>query len=302
MPIDEIKKVCFLGAGTMGCFNSLVTAVAGYRAVLYDTSREALDQVKVRQGNFGAFMVERGFTSQEAIDEGLARIEVTPDPAGAADSADFLSESVPEILTIKREIHQQFDKLLPEHAIMTTNTSSLLVSQIEDAVTRGDRFGALHFHQGSLLVDVVGGPRTSAETVDTIKRFAKSIGMIPVVLKKEKDGYLHNTMLIAWYKSALTLAAHGFASIEDVDRSWMIVHQTNSGPFGSMDGVGLDVALNVLEAQAAQAADPEEFKVIADYIRPYVERGLLGTKTGQGFYTYPDPVWQDPGFLTAFED
>jgi len=230
---------------------------------------------------------------------------VTPDPEEAAESADFLSESVPEILEIKREIHRKFDALLPGHAIMTTNTSSLLVSQIEDVVTRGDKFGALHFHQGSQLVDVVGGPRTSPETVDTIKRFATSIGMIPVVLKKEKDGYLHNTMLIAWYRSALSLAAHGYASIEDIDRSWMIVHRTNSGPFGSMDGVGLNVALNVLEAQAAQAgqtATSEEFKALADFIRSYVEKGYLGTKTGRGFYTYPNPVWQDPGFLTGFED
>jgi 3-hydroxybutyryl-CoA dehydrogenase len=297
MPIDEIKKVCFVGAGTMGSTHSLVAGMAGYEAVVYDLSQEALERVPLRQEIIAVRLVEeRGF-DQDGIKAGMKRVRIVSDPAEAVENADLLSESVPERVELKRTVHKQFDELCPEHTIMTTNTSSLPVSDIEDAVRRGDKFAAMHFHGPFTLVDIMKGPRTSSRTVDILKKFVRSTGQVPLVLKKEKPGYLHNTMFIGLLKTGALLVADGFADKEDVDRSWMIMHQSRSGPFGMMDGVGLDVVLDVLEEDYKRTGDPESKKIV-DFLRPHVDRGELGMKVGKGFYTYPDAPWMKPEFLT----
>lgn len=298
MPIDEVRKVCIVGAGRMGCVIALQCAVSGYETAVFDVSEEALQRAPARQKGMAEGLVALGMLSQSEVDAGLARIILTMDPGQAAEDADLLSESVPEVLELKREVHAQFDQLCPPQTIMTTNTSSLLVSEIEGSVRRGDRFAALHFHGLRTVVDIMRGRRTSPETVAILQRFARSLGQVPIVLKKEKDGYVHNTMYIALLQSAASLVLGGYADMEDVDRSWMTVHRSVAGPFGMMDGVGLDVAMNVAEAQAHRGKG-EAWQQMADFLRPYVERGDLGVQTGKGFYTYPDPAFQQPGFLTG---
>ena len=301
MPIDEIKKVCVIGAGTMGCRISLQCAIRGYETTVYDISEEVLQQAPERHKMMADVLVSTGAVSQSEIDVGLARISFTSDPEKAAENADLLSESVPEIIDIKRKVHAQFDQICPPHTIMTTNSSSLLVSEIEDVVQRGDKFAAMHLHGFGSVVDIMRGPRTSPETVNILRRFARSLGEVPIVLKKEKDGYVHNTLFIALLQSAASLVIGGYADIEDVDRSWMAVHHSLAGPFGMMDGVGLDVAMNVAEAQAHRGRG-EAWQQMAKFLRPYVERGDLGAKTGKGFYTYPNPAFQQPDFLTGKGD
>lgn len=298
MTIDEITKVCIVGAGTQGCQISLQCAIYGYETVVYDISEEALQRAPARQREVAGMLVSAGMLSQSEVDAGLARITFTTEPGKAAENADLLSESVPEVLELKRRVHAQFDQLCPPQAIMTTNSSSLLVSEIEDCVRRGERFAALHFHGFGTVVDIMRGPRTSPETVEILRRFARSLGQGPIVLKKEKDGYVHNTMYIALLGAAASLVIGGYADMEDVDRSWMAVHRSLVGPFGMIDAVGLDVALNVAEAQELRGRG-EAWKQMADFLRPYVERGDLGVKTGEGFYSYPDAAYLRPGFITG---
>jgi len=297
LPIDEIKKVLFVGGGTMGCINSLIAAAAGYEAVVYDVSQKALAQVPVRQKMIAERAVAERGVPQSVVDAAWPRIKTVADPKAAAEGVHLMSESVFETVQVKRETHQKFDELLPPRAIMTTNTSSLPLSEIETAVKRGDRFAAMHFHGFSPLVDLVGSPRTSAQTIATLKRYVKSLGYYPLVLKKERPGYLHNTLFINLLKTAVLLVADGYADVEDVDRSWILVHPPAPGPFGMMDGVGLNVVLQVAEEEHRQSGSEEALKM-ADFVRPYIERGHLGMKTGQGFYTYPDPAWMKPEFLT----
>jgi 3-hydroxybutyryl-CoA dehydrogenase len=298
MPIEEIKKVCFIGAGTMGCFNSLATAIFGYPCVVYDISEEALKRAPGRQREFGAMVVAQGKLTQEVLDAGLARIAFTSDIREALRGADLVSESVIEKLSLKREVHRQLDEICEPQTILTTNTSYLLVSEIEDVVKRGDRFAALHFHLGAPLLDIVGGPRTSAETIDLLKRFAASIMQTAIVAKKEKDGYLFNSIIFAMFKTALLLVADGYAEVTDVDRAYMAALSQFAGPFGSMDYVGLDIILATMESQGLRR-DLEGCAKAAAVVRPLVERGDLGYKSGKGFYTYPNPAWQQPGFLSG---
>jgi 3-hydroxybutyryl-CoA dehydrogenase len=296
MPIEEIQKVCFIGAGTMGCFNSLVTAIFGYDCIVYDISAEALAAAPGRQKELGAMAIQMGKLTQELLDGGLSRITYTDDLKAAVAGADLVSESVLERLDLKRKVHAELDAVCPGKTILTTNTSYLLVSEIEDAVGRGDKFAALHFHLGGALLDVVGGPRTSPETIDILKRFARSIMQTPVVGKKEKDGYLFNSIIFAMFKTAINLVAGGYATHEDVDKSYMAALGLPVGPFGSMDMVGLDIILETLESQATRR-DSDGCKTAVGLIAPMVERGDLGFKTGKGFYTYPGAAYQQPDFL-----
>jgi len=299
MPIDEIKKVCVAGAGTMGSRISLMCAVRGYETTVYDTSEEALQRAPQRQKEMVERMIMMGGLKQEEVDGGLKLITFTADPEKAAEKADLVSESVFEVVELKRKVHAQFDQLCPPNTILTTNTSSLLVSDIEDAVGRGDKFAAMHFHGGlGSLVDIMRGPRTSDETVDILKRFARSIGEVPMVMKKEKGGYLYNTILGGILGAAWELVLGGYAEPEDVDRAYMLVTRQAAGPFGIMDAIGLNV---IMDAASGGGLESEEFalKQAADYLRPYIERGDLGMKTGKGFYSYPDPAYQQPEFLSG---
>jgi len=285
----------------MGSINSLICALAGYETVLYDLSEEALRRAPLGQKLIGAQLVARGTHQQSAVDEAIGRIERISDPARAAADADLLSESVHEQLDLKRKVHAQFDELCPPRTIMTTNTSSLLVSEIEIGVLRGERFAAMHFHGLGSLVDIVRGARTSPETVEALVGYVRSIGQVPVVLRKESPGYLHNAMLISLLRTAILLVADGVGEPEDVDRCWMLVQGTPTGPFGMLDWIGLNVGLDVAEQEYERSGSEEALRM-ARFLRPYVERGELGVKTGKGFYVYPDPTWQRPGFLTGEAD
>ena len=297
MPIKEIKTVCFVGAGTMGCVNALISAIGGYNAVVYDVSAEALSQVYQRQKEAGAYMVDNKIVDQGMVDAGMSRVSIISDPVQAVEHADLLSESVPEQLELKRKVHKQFDSLCPPKTIMTTNTSGLPVAEIEKAVTRSDRFAALHFHLGSALVDIMGGKRTSPETIDILKRYVLSLGCIPLVLKKEKPGYLYNSMLGGLIAASLLLVVNGQGDVRDVDRAWMAGQKHLIGPLGMMDFVGLNVIYDSMMAEGLDRPWDPWAKKLAGFMRAYVERGELGVKTGKGFYTYPNPAYQRPDFL-----
>ncbi|MEA3222544.1 MAG: 3-hydroxyacyl-CoA dehydrogenase NAD-binding domain-containing protein [Thermodesulfobacteriota bacterium] len=302
MPIKEIKTVCFVGAGTMGCVNSLLSGIGGYNALIYDVSAEALSQVFQRQKEAGAYMVDNKIFDQGLVDAGMSRVSLVSDPVQAAEDADLLSESVSERLELKRKVHKQFDALCPPKTIMTTNTSGLPVSEIEKAVTRSDRFAALHSHLGSGLVDIVGGERTSPETIDILKRYVLSLGCIPLVLKREKPGYLYNSMLGGVFAASLLLVIRGRGGVKAIDRAWMAGQKHWIGPFGMMDYVGLNVVYDSMMAENLDRVWEVWAKKIAGFLRPYVERGELGVKTGKGLYLYPSPAYQESDFLKGMED
>jgi len=298
MDIKEIQRILIVGAGTMGQQIGLQCAMHGYQVTIYDIDPAMLETATAQIKTYAAHLVTAGHLSEVEAGAALARISTNGDPAEAA-QADLLSESVPEEPELKARVLAQFNQLCPLHTIFTTNTSMLLPSMFAEATGRPAQFAALHFHQvvwESNVVDIMPHPGTAPETVALLQAFAKRIGQIPIVLQKEHNGYVFNSMLSALNRAAISLAAEGVASIEDIDRAWMGVMKTPIGPMGILDVIGLKTAWDITDYWARTLDDPELQKN-AVFLKKYVDQGQLGVKTGRGFYSYPDPAYQQPGFL-----
>ncbi|WP_206045349.1 3-hydroxyacyl-CoA dehydrogenase [Oceanicoccus sagamiensis] len=300
--MNDINRVCFIGSGTMGCFNSLLAALVGYDCVLFDIDEESFKQVPQAQQDIGAFLVGSGFCTEQAIAEAQSRIRFETDLSQAVAGADLISESVPERLSLKQELHQQLESICPEHCILTTNTSNLMVSEIQAPLASGKRFAALHSHLGALLIDIVAGPRTDASTVDTLKRYVLSLNAVPLVLKKENPGYVLNAILGPLLTMSMMLVIEKAATIEDLDAAWLSHRKGPMGPFAMMDLFGLDVIADSWQQPRPDPAMQALRTKILGFITPYIERGDLGMKSKKGFYQYPDPAYQQAGFVDPAKD
>lgn len=298
-PIDEIRTVAYVGAGMMGCVNSLVAAVSGYDVVLHDASADMLASVIERQTGIGAYMVGTGYCTPDALEAGSARVTTASELADALAGADLVSESIFEDCDAKRSLFGRIDELTSPDTIITTNTSALMVSDLEDAVESGTHFAALHSHLGAPLYDIVGGPRTSTKTIDVLRRFVKTLGGTPMVLKKEHPGYVFNSMNGQVMLMAVQLVLDQRATVEDVDRTWMIERSAPMGPFGMMDLFGLDLMRDSWSTPTKDSYREALRVRIEPFFAELVEADRLGQKSGSGFYTYPEPVYQQPDFAHA---
>jgi len=299
--IEQLQRVLIVGSGTMGQQIALQCAMHGYDVVLYDIAPDALPAAVAQVKAYAAQLVAAGRLTHQESDAALARITATSDAAQAAAGVDLLSESVPEDPKLKATAFGQFNELCPPHTVFTTNSSSLVPSMLAEATGRPAQFAALHFHQyvwDSNVVDIMPHPGTSPQTVNLLLAFARRIGQIPILCEKESYGYVFNAMLNALNRAAVSLAARGVASVEDIDRAWMGVMKTSVGPFGILDVVGLETAWDITTYWAKALSDPE-LQANADFLKGYVDRGRLGVKNGRGFYTYPDPAYARPGFLSG---
>jgi enoyl-CoA hydratase/3-hydroxyacyl-CoA dehydrogenase len=295
--IDEIQRITYVGAGTMGCVNSLVAAVSGYDVVLYDLNDETLASVADRQRGFADHMVAIGYCDAETAAAALASVRTTNDPEIAAAGGDLVSESVVEKVDIKRGVHAQFDRLCARSTILTTNTSSMLVSEIDVAIGPQRQFAALHSHLGSPLWDIVGGSRTTPETIDVLRRFVLSLGGVPLVLRREHRGYLVNGLIGALTRSALHLHVGDDATPDAVDRAWMVHRSAPIGPFGLLDLFGLDVVADNMSNSIGSGDVTSQRREALAMLNRMIADGHLGLKTGRGFYEYPDPAFQATNFL-----
>jgi 3-hydroxybutyryl-CoA dehydrogenase len=190
------------------------------------------------------------------------------------------------------------DEICPPHAILATNSSSLRVSRIETATDRPDKVLNAHFIQSVWkhpLVELMRGTATSDETLQAVQELARSIGLVPIVVRREVTGFILARIWRAVKKEALHLVESGVATPEDVDRTWMIAMEAPLGPFAMMDRIGLDVIRDIEMVYYEESGDESDAppKVLLDRI----EKGELGVKTGKGFYTYPDPAYESSSFL-----
>ena len=302
MNIDQIKRVLILGSGTMGQQIGYLCALHGFEVVIYDISGELLEKAEKRIRKMTAHMGLYDAFTKNDFQKAPDRISYSNDPEKAAKDVDIVNESIPEDPKLKGRIFNRFNSLCSPETIFTTNTSSLLPSMFADATGRPEKFCALHFHvvTTTKVVDVMPHPGTSQQTIDVVTRFAKKIGQIPIVLKKEHNGYIYNHMLMGLIESALNVASKNIAAPEDIDRAWMGVMNADIGPFGIIDGIGIGTAHKVTDYWA-NIRQSKKAMANAAFLKKYVDAGTLGVMTGKGFYSYPGPLYAEPGFVKGAE-
>jgi 3-hydroxybutyryl-CoA dehydrogenase len=290
----KINNVCILGAGTLGTRVALQSALSGYKVKVYDLSPKALENSKKSMIKILEQMAKNSGLEADAGLQAISSIVFTNNPNDAVDDADIINESVLENIEVKNEVWKLFGQIAPEKTIFTTNTSFLLPSMFAEISGRPEKFCSLHFHDVFYykVVDVMPHPGTDPSLIQVLMDFGRSLEQVPVLVKKENPGYIFNSMLMAFIGAAGKLLTGEVASIEDIDRSWMVNFHMKKGPFGILDAIGLDTAWHVtsnLPDKASQA--------FAALLKTYIDSGKLGEKTGEGFYTYPHPAYKNPDFI-----
>jgi 3-hydroxyacyl-CoA dehydrogenase len=298
-----INNLMALGAGVMGSQVSFYHAMRGANVTQFDISEEALAACKEYHcGYVDAFRaVNPSFTDAD-IEAGLARINYSSDLEAAAQNADLVIESVPEVLEIKQKVYADLDRFCPPHTIFTTNTSTLRPSAIAPSTGRPERFLALHYSNGiwnAPIAEVMKHPGTDDTVFQEIVGFAQASELVPIKLEKEQPGYIINSLLVPWLVAGLSLVVNGISSHQDVDKTWMICSRgMQTGPMGVLDQVGFEVARNVFRLQAAAEPNNPQYQKNIDYLeKHFINRGLTGVLGGQGFYRYPNPEYEEPDFL-----
>ena len=295
----ELQNIVVLGAGTMGKQIAVQCAGHGYNVTLYDVDPAVLSGAKDQAAGIVDWLRAHGHI--RAGEEGsiLERIKVESDCASASSRADLVIECVFEDVGMKHLAFRAVGPHCPKHTIYATNTSSFTASMFVDSCPKPARLAALHFHYPvwiSNVVDLMPHPGTDPTVVETLNRFALSIGQIPIMYKKEAHGYIFNSMFGAMQRQALDLVIGGIASIEDVDRAWMGVFKMPIGPFGMMDQIGLDTIQKITAHWARALNDPAAERRTA-FLEELTSQGFLGRKTNRGFYTYPAPAYARADFL-----
>lgn len=290
----EIKNITIIGSGTLGSRIGLQAALSGYSVTFYDVSNAILDNAKRVMQKIMRQLIKSKLISEETQALTFSRIRFTTDLPNALDDCDFISESVTEELSIKQKVWKQIGELAPPKTIFTTNTSYLLPSQLAAFTGRSEKFCAFHFHDVfyARVVDIMPHAGTDSALIPLLQELGKKLNQVPVVVKKESPGYLFNFMLMALLGAAGKLKTKDIASIEDIDRSWMVNFHMPTGPFGILDNIGLDTAWHVVKERPDEAS-----QAFAKLLKEFVDAGKLGEKSGEGFYQYPNPAYRNPEFL-----
>ena len=281
-----IKKVCFIGAGTMGCFNSLLASAAGYECVIYDPCEESLKNRASNQLKLTDFLNHENFFKGVDVNTAIKKIYDCSDLKLALDGADLISESIPENLELKNELFQKLEGLVGKKTIITTNTSGLSLEALSNQINPKYQFAAMHFHLGSRLVDIVRGTHTSEETIISIKTFVETLGCSGIIYKNRNSKYALNPMLGALTTQSMLMVIEGRYSIEEIDGAWKNANDSKLGPFGIMDMLGLDVIKNAWEEQDEESRLIDHKEKILKHLSSYIHQNKLGIKTGEGFLNH----------------
>ncbi|MCB2191255.1 MAG: 3-hydroxyacyl-CoA dehydrogenase family protein [Deltaproteobacteria bacterium] len=299
MQIDEIQRVTLVGMGVIGTQIAIQSACHGYKVFGFDEVPESFE--RANRMIFSAMEAQQiqPVVGLEAWKQGMQKVLLTGDLEQAVSRADLVIEAVPERLELKRQVFADLDRLAPAPALLASNSSSIPISRIQDATKRPAQCLNLHFYFPALginLVDVMGGEATAPATLEAGAAWVRSIGCLPIRLKKETFGFCFNRMQHAARREALHMWAEGAVEVEDADRAWMVGTGMPFGLFGMMDQVGLDVVYNVEMSYYNETGDARFLP--PEPLKDMVDRGELGYKTGKGFYTYPNPEYKNPDFLS----
>ena len=283
----EIKKIGVLGAGSMGNGIAQVAAQAGYQVVMTDIEDRFVENGLKAINKFLAKTVEKGKMTEEQKKGILSRIKGTTRMEDLKD-VDFVIEAVFEDLELKRGVFKTLDEVTGPHVILTTNTSSMSVTEIAMATKRPEKVAGMHFFNPAplmKLVEVIRGYYTNDETTQIVMEMARKMGKEPVEVKRDTPGFIVNRLMIPHFLEAIRMAEEGIASIEDIDKAVKLGLNYPMGPFELMDLTGTDIALHVTEYLYMELNKESKWST-PTLLRSMIRAGKLGRKTKGGWYKY----------------
>lgn len=284
--MTEIRNVAVLGAGTMGHGIAYVAALAGYRVCLTDIDARTLEQGVSRVHAAFEKAIERGKCTAETRDTALARFSTCATADETVADADVVIEAVPERIDLKQRIVADIERYVRPETILASNTSSLSITEIADALRHRKRMVGLHFFNPvpvMKLLEIVRGEETSDAVVEQARTFATSLGKTPIVVR-DTPGFATSRLGVVLGLEAIRMLEQGVASAEDIDRAMELGYNHPMGPLKLTDVVGLDVRLAIAEHlhETFGAATYEPPALLREMVR----EGRLGKKSGQGFYRW----------------
>ena len=282
----SLKKIGCLGCGQMGRGVAYVAAFSGYSVVMQNVREPSLVRaLGIIESDLDKG-IARGKITQEDKERTLSNISITTELSELAD-CDFVIESLPEILEIKQATFAELDKICEPETILSTNTTSLSVTEIASATNRPDRFIGMHFFNPvhiMRLVEMVNGLETSPETSAITKALGESFGK-EVVTVKESPGFVTSRIQAVIGNEAFKMLAEGLATADDIDKACKLGLNHPMGPFEMVDFVGLDTRLKSLQYLTSMFGD--KYLPCPLHVQ-YVNAGRLGRKVGKGVFDYTE--------------
>jgi 3-hydroxybutyryl-CoA dehydrogenase len=283
----EIKKLGVIGAGVMGNGIAQVAAQIGLDVVMRDIEDAFVERGMKGIDKFLSRSVEKGKLEAKEKDNIMGRIKGTTDMADLKD-VDFVVEAVIEDLDLKKKVFKELDELCRPDIILSSNTSSMSITEIATATKRPDKVCGMHFFNPvplMRLVEIIRGYFTSDETVAVSTDLAKKMGKVTVEVKKDTPGFIVNRIMLPHLIEAIKMVEEGIATVEDIDTAVKNGLNYPMGPFELMDLTGIDIAFFVAEYFHKELN--KELKWVAPtLLKSMIKAGKLGRKTGGGWYDY----------------
>jgi 3-hydroxybutyryl-CoA dehydrogenase len=286
--VREFHTVGVVGLGTMGAGIVEVFARNGLQVLAAEVDAEAVERGRAHLETSTARAVGRGKLTQEAADELLGRITTTTSLADLAD-ADLVVEAVPEQLELKAKVLGELDRVCRPDVILASNTSSLSVTELAVHTGRPGKVVGMHFFNPApvqKLVELVRTVVTEPDVIEDARAFAASLDKVPVVIG-DRAGFIANALLFGYLNHAARMYESRYATREDLDAAMRYGCGYPMGPLALLDLIGLDTSYEILDTMYRQSRNP--LHAPAPILKQMTTAGLLGRKSGRGFYTYAKP-------------
>jgi 3-hydroxybutyryl-CoA dehydrogenase len=283
----QVNKLGVVGAGTMGNGIAQLAAIIGCDVIMRDINDDFVERGIKNIDNFLSKSVEKGKLQADEKVAIMGRIKGTTDVSDLKD-VDFVIEAVLEDLDLKKNVFQELDELCRPEVVLSSNTSSMSITEIAAATKRPDKVCGVHFFNPAplmKLVEIIRGYETSDETVATATDIAKKMGKVTVEIKKDTPGFIVNRVMIPHFIEAIKIVEEGIATIEDVDTAVKNGLNYPMGPFELMDLTGIDIAYFVMEYFYKELNKESKWSS-PGLLKSIIRAGKLGRKTGAGWYEY----------------
>jgi 3-hydroxybutyryl-CoA dehydrogenase len=281
-----IERIAVLGAGTMGHGIAHAALSGGYDTRLFDVAEPVLEGGRAAIGTIVTKGVELGRVTAADGEAMLARLKTATDLASVLNGADFVIEAAPERIDLKIQLFGDIERFAPAHAVVTSNTSALSITEMAATLANPSRVAGMHFFNPvhkMKLVEIVRALETSPQTISTVEEVAARMGK-ETVLVRESPGFVTTRINASIGNEAFYMLMEGVASARDIDKALKLGLNHPMGPFELVDLVGLDTRLSILEYLHRSLG--EKYRPCPLLVQ-YVKAGRLGRKAGKGVYEYP---------------